>query len=280
MRVIKRAFHRTLSAFGLQVIRLSEPRVRYESFVNIAQAYEQRLSEANSPVPPDDNRPKLLARLLGTPPSEAYFIVQALAQCGSVDGDVCEFGVAQGETSALMANEIAPFSTKVLHLFDSFEGLPGPSEKDQLKDDIFSLGSMDSYTGSMSYPEDMVRARLEALSFPAQRYVIHKGFIEQLLHEGERLPQQVSFAYVDFDFYESTKITLEYLHHITPHGAVIIVDDYDFFSTGPKTAVDEFVEAKRSPNTVYECYVPSPRYGCFAVLTKTQQANRSCFPEP
>lgn len=280
MRVVKRAFQRTLAALGLQIIRSSDTRVRYECFVNLAKAYEERLSDAKKPVPPNDNRPKLLARLLGTPPSEAYFIVQGLAQCGSVDGDVCEFGVAQGETSAFIANEIAPFTKKILHLFDSFEGLPSPSERDQLKDDIFSLGCMDAYRGSMSYPEAMVRARLEALPFPAQRYVIHKGFIEQLLHEDGRLPQKVSFAYVDFDLYESTQVTLEYLDHVTPHGAVIIVDDYDFFSSGPKAAVDEFVEAKRSSETVYECYVPSPCYGRFAVLTKTQRTKESCSPEP
>ncbi len=280
MKVGKRAFQRTLAALGLEIVRLSEPRVRYASFANLARAYEERLSEANDPVPANDNRPRLLARLLGTPPSEAYFIVQGLARCASVDGDVCEFGVAQGETSALIANEILPFSTKILHLFDSFEGLPSPSEKDRLKDDIFSLGSMDAYTGNMSYPEDMVRARLEALPLPARRYVIHKGFIEQLLRQDGRLPQKVSFAYVDFDLYESTQVTLEYLHHVTPVGAMIIVDDYDFFSSGPKAAVDGFVEAKRSCDTVYECYVPKPCYGRFAVLTKTQRTSSSCSAVP
>ena len=37
----------------------------------------------------------------------------------------------------------------ILHLFDSFEGLPMPTERDQLKDDIFALGSMAAYAGAM-----------------------------------------------------------------------------------------------------------------------------------
>jgi O-methyltransferase len=134
-----------------------------------------------------------------TPPFEAYFIVQGLAKTKALSGDVCEFGVAQGETSALIANEIQP-SNKSLHLFDSFEGLPKPTEKDKLKDDIFSLGSMEAYEGTMSSPEIMVRTRLGSISFPENRTVIHKGFIDKVLKNASNLPQKVSFAYVDFDF--------------------------------------------------------------------------------
>ena len=128
----------------------------------------------------NDLRTKLLAKLRGTPPSEAYFIVHALAKCQGLSGDICEFGVAQGETSTLIANEIQS-SNKILHLFDSFEGLPEPTAKDHLKDDIFSLGSMDAYTGTMSCPEEMVRTRLKAISFPQDRTIIHKGFIDKVL---------------------------------------------------------------------------------------------------
>ena len=167
-----------------------------------------------------------------------------------------------------MANEIASSGNKNFRMFHPFEGLPKPSDQDQLKDDIFSLGSIEAYTGTMIYPDDMVRSLLNAISFPTERYVIHKGFIEQLIHDEKALPKEVSFAYVDFDFYEPIKVTLEYLHRVTPSGAVIIVDDYDFFSTGAKTAVDEFIEAKSSLGTVYECLVPDTDYGYFAVLTK------------
>ena len=73
---------------------------------------------------------------------------------------------------------------------------------------------------------------------------------------------------MDFDFYESTKFTLEFLHRTAPPGAVIIVDDYDFFSTGAKAAVDEWIEATNSSEMPYECFVLNTRYGHFAVLTK------------
>jgi len=271
MRILKKAITTALAAFGYRLNRLSEPKVSFSNFVNLAQAYEQRINESTKQehqLSANELRPKLLARLLGTPPSEAYFIIHALAQCKKINGDICEFGVAQGETSALIANEIAQSPTKNLHLFDSFEGLPKPTEKDRLKDDIYALGSMEAYTGTMSCPEDMVRGRLDAISFSSQRYVIHKGFIEQLIHNDKTLPKAVSFAYVDFDFYEPIKIALEFLHTVTPSGAIIIVDDYNFFSTGAKTAVDEFVAEKNSSGIFYKCLVPDIRYGYFAVLTK------------
>jgi hypothetical protein len=273
MRWLKKAIKKALAARGYELVRSHElvsllSRGNFVNFVNLAQAYEQRLNEDKNCILPNETRPKLLARLLGTQPSEAYFIIEALSKSKDVAGDVCEFGVAQGETSALIANEIALYRNKRLHLWDSFEGLPKPTDKDQLKDDIFSLGSMEAYAGTMSCPEEMVHTRLETISFPRQRYVIHKGFVEQLIREDKDMPTEVCFAYVDFDFYEPISAALTFLHPRTPSGAIIIVDDYDFFSTGAKTAVDEFLEAKNANETVYDLFVPNTRYGRFAVLTK------------
>ena len=207
------------------------------------------------------------SRLLGTPPSEAFFIIEAIAKTNSVEGDVCEFGVAQGETSALIANEIRN-SNKIFHLFDSFEGLPKPTAKDSLKDDIFNLGSMRAYEGTMNCKAQMVVNRLKEISFNVNRYVIHKGFIEKKIHEDRHMPEKVSFAYVDFDFYEPILVTLNYLHEVTPEGGVFIVDDYDFFSTGVKAAVDEFISDKNKHGAAYDLEIPDKKFGCFAILSQ------------
>ena len=265
---MKNTIRKILTSLGYEIRRTKGRSVPFETFANLAQAYEHCLNGNDDLIQPNEMRHKLLARLMGTPPSEAFFIVQALAKCKDLPGDVCEFGIAQGETSALIANEIFLSSNKRLHLFDSFRGLPRPSDKDQLKDDMFSLGSIEAYAGTMSSPEEMVRSRLKAISFPEQRYVIHKGFIEQLIHEDKFLPEEVCFAYVDFDFYEPIKIALNFLDHVTQSGSIIIIDDYDFFSTGVKIAVDEFIQAKLLIGSVYECHIPSTHYGHFAILTK------------
>jgi hypothetical protein len=268
MSNLKNVLRILLGKLGYEIHRSSEQFVSYGNFCNLTLAYEARINEVSDlKISKNDLRPKLLARLLGTPPSEAYFIVHALAKCQNVAGEVCEFGVAQGETSTLIANEIQS-SNKVLHLFDSFEGLPKPTEKDHLKDDIFSLGSMDAYTGKMSCPEDMVLTRLKAISFRQNRFVVHKGFIERILNDDLSLPKKVSFAFVDFDFYEPIKVTLEFLHLVTEEGAMIIVDDYDYFSSGAKTAVDEFIEDKNLNQEIYQLLIPDTQYGHFAVLSR------------
>lgn len=267
MRFIKRIILKMLQQKGYELRKGKQDPYRFENFVNLALAYELRLVQNGSKVEQNPKRASILGRLLGTPPSEAYSIVEGLAESKMLPGDVCEFGVAQGETSALIATEIEA-SGKILHLFDSFEGLPVPSHQDKLKDDIFNLGSMEAYAGTMSCPEDMVRGRLEEIQFPQDRFVIHKGFVDQVFATAKNLPTKVSFAYVDFDFYEPILITLRFLHGVTAPGAVVVVDDYDFFSTGAKQAVDEFVSQMNAQQRTYEIKVPDPKLGYFAVLKR------------
>jgi cephalosporin hydroxylase len=180
-----------------------------------------------------------------------------------IEGDVCEFGVAQGATSALLANEIRA-TEKKLWLFDSFQGLPKPTEKDVLIDDIFNLKSIEDYEGEMSYPIEMVEARLKAISFPSSRVKIVPGFIEETIDSPD-LPQKVCFAYLDFDFYLPILTSLKFLNQRLSTGGIIVVDDYDFFSSGVKTAVKEFIEEYPGD---YEIINPHKFAGHFCILRK------------
>lgn len=269
MSAIKSSVKKLFSRFGYEVSSKGKEKFRVENFQNLVSAYEFQLNNRatascrqGSPL-----RTQLLGRLQGTPPSQAYEIIIALGKTEKIEGDVCEFGVAQGETSALIANEISK-SSKTLHLFDSFEGLPAPTDKDQLKDDIFSLGSMDAYEGEMSCPLDMVKSRLAMINFPESRYQIHQGFIEESVKNKSGFPEKVSFAFVDFDFYEPIKIALEFLNSTLTKGGIIMVDDYDFFSTGAKTATDEFIDEMNSDSQSYKLEVADQQLGCFSIITK------------
>jgi O-methyltransferase len=216
-------------------------------------------------LPEIPGRSDLLARLLGTGVAEAMYILDGLHAGLRDGGDVCEFGVAQGATSALLANEIRDTGSH-LWLYDSFRGLPKPSSKDELKDDIFGLGSMARYEGEMRCEQAEVETRLAQIGIPVDRYTIRSGFVDETLREGTG-PAGVSLAYIDFDFYEPIVHALEYLdRHLTPNGR-IVVDDYDHFSTGVKTAVDEFV---RRSGSRYEFSLPLEFAGKFCLLRKPQ----------
>jgi hypothetical protein len=217
----------------------------------------------SSSLPANRHRHDFVCDLIGTGVSEALYILHALHDNIDRPGDVCEFGVAQGATSLLLANEILG-TEKKLWLFDSFQGLPKPTERDELIDDIFRLGSMEAYEGTMAFPETVVLAKLQLLGFPQARLRIVPGFIEQSISRSE-LPNRVCLAYVDFDLYQPIATALEFLAKAVTPGGVIIVDDYGFFSSGAKAAVDEFL-AKQGNRFLRE--IPFEGAGHFAILQR------------
>lgn len=214
-------------------------------------------------LPPRPRRTELLSRLQGTPVSEALYLIEYLHRSLRSAGDICEFGVAQGFTSALIANEIAT-TDRVLWLYDSFEGLSRPSPRDELINDIESRGLMERYEGAFAYTETCVRSRLESIEFPLDRLRIVRGFIGEAT-TSQSLPDKVSFAYLDMDLYEPTRIALALVHERLQPSGVIMIDDYDYFSAGPKGAVDEFVDQHLD---AYEVVVPSTVATGFCMLSR------------
>ena len=99
--------------------------------------------------------------------------------------------------------------------------------------------------------------RLKVIDFPLNSVQLVAGFIEDTIRY-PGLPAVICFAYVDFDFYEPIKVTLEFLHVRLPSGTHVLVDDYGWFSSGAKAAVDEFVAAYASN---YVCSIPLPFAG-------------------
>src|SRR5712671_2725694 len=215
-------------------------------------------------LPRDERRARLLHELIGTTIGEAIYIIQNLHEGLKVAGDICEFGVAQGATSRLLASEILPLTDRKFWLFDSFEGLPAPTKEDVLIHDIFKLGSMDKYKGTMASPEREVLSKLAAIHFPRERIKIKKGWVKDAIKSGE-LPEKVAFAYVDFDFYDPIKDALEFLDQRMPAGGRMVVDDYGFFSEGAQLAVDQFVT---SAGGRYKLEMPLPFAGHFCILSK------------
>jgi O-methyltransferase len=215
-------------------------------------------------LPLREGRARDLSDLIGTTVSEAIYVIKNLHDGLKVAGDICEFGVAQGATSKLLASEIMPLKERNFWLFDSFEGLPAPSKEDRLIHDIFKLGTMDKYKGTMASPETEVLGKLASVNFPLERTKVKKGWVKDAIRSGE-LPRQVAFAYVDFDFYDPIKDALEFLDTRMPAGGRIVVDDYGFFSEGAQLAVDQFVAAAGSR---YRFEMPLPFAGHFCILSK------------
>jgi O-methyltransferase len=257
-------FNYRMTMKGLQHFLVEEHETTkklYHNTIEQIQGYYSTFIDEHYKFSPKRN--KLLQNLLGTEISEALHIVTALRETSILNGDVCEFGVAQGRTSALICNEIIR-SSKKIWFFDSFAGLSVPTIEDELIDDVANLGTMEAYAGSMASPESMLRESISKVDFPLDRVRILRGFIDDTLQKGD-LPISVSFAFVDFDLYAPIRDTLFFLNEVINEGGIIIVDDYDFLSSGVKKAVDEFYFNNISRFTLI---VPSKYLGNFAILKR------------
>ncbi len=232
--MLKRLIKKLLRLFGLGSIKAYTNCIKFieDKYLTVIKEYEPSFQ-----LPPKD-RVKLLSQLIGIQVKEALFLLKYLNYSLPREGDVCEFGIAQGATSALLANEIQEAS-KTLWLFDSFRGLPRPTSEDLLIDDLRNLGSMDRYEGELECSIEWVRARLKAISF--SRAKIIPGFVQDTL-KGKNLPEKICFAFIDFDLYESTLLALEFVSKRLSKGGFVAIHDYKFFSSGVEQAVKEFSE--------------------------------------
>lgn len=156
-----------------------------------------------------------------------------------VEGEVVELGCNVGKTSVFLRMVLDHFAPeRTLHVYDSFEGLPPP-------------GPFDAYLAEGECPATVEELYATCDRWNVARPVVHKGWFTETLPT--RLPDQVCFAYLDGDFYDSISTSLEYLYdHLAPN-AVVIIDDYcdkeknprawDLLP-GPKKACDEFFSDK------------------------------------
>jgi O-methyltransferase len=262
---MKKLLNAVLRQAGYQIVRTNNPNPlspRFRQVVRELYGCYRDMKFANL-EDLDDATLDLMTRLDGTQISEAIYILHSLRETRDLPGDVCEFGVAQGYTSTLLSSTIRA-TQKHIWLYDSFQGLPKPTKKDKLKDDIFGLKSMEAYEGTMKHSIEVVKNNLRQIRFPEDRTHIIDGFIEQTL-VGANRPKKVSFAYVDFDFYDPIKTALIFLDTVIAEGGVVIVDDYDFFSEGAKIAVDEFHALNRER---YLLELPIRSAGHFALLKR------------
>jgi O-methyltransferase len=150
-------------------------------------------------------------------------------------GDVVELGCNAGRTSILLEMVLeAEGPDRILHLYDSFDGLPSPSAADRyLKQ------------GDCKAAESDVLAVFERWNLRAPQ--VHAGWFEETLPH--QLPDRVAFAYLDGDFYESIHISLTHVWPRLSVGGSVIVDDYCDRELSPrawdglpgvKKACDEF----------------------------------------
>lgn len=181
---------------------------------------------------------------------EAAKIDEVARGCLGVRGDFVEMGCYKGDTSLMLAEILRNFncrtgvdtvekpvdnSVKKLWIYDSFEGLPEKGAEDES-----ALG--ESFrTGELMVAKREVKRRFLRAGLPVP--VIKKGWFADLTEKD--MPEKISFAFLDGDFYESIKEALRLVGPRMMEGGVILVHDYNNLALpGVKKAVGEWLQGR------------------------------------
>lgn len=163
-----------------------------------------------------------------------------------LDGDAAEAGVYKGGASYVLASVL---TNKILHCFDSWEGLPELHKFDMdLPDDC---DIMQSGWGKTDPPYGL-------LSKFGDRVKLHQGWFSDTLNNCK--DTLFCLVHIDVDRYMPAKECLEFFYPKIVKNGFIVMDDYMYACTpGVTKAVDDFFGDKM--NNINTC-----RYGSKLII--------------
>lgn len=174
----------------------------------------------------------------------AYDLAQKIEN-DKVEGAFVECGVWRGGCAAIMATVAKQHGGKrATWLFDSFEGMPEPTEKDGEKAASLAnqrvAGKLIPIDVSVGFLQDVEELLFKTLNLSRDCVRMVKGWFQNTLPRAKESMGSITILRLDADWYESTRCILDNLYDSIVSGGYVIVDDYGSFE-GCKKAVDEFL---------------------------------------
>jgi hypothetical protein len=182
--------------------------------------------------------------------------VEYVTRC-NIPGDIVECGVWKG--GSMMAAALTLLkrgeTQRKLRLFDTFEGMSAPTEKDQTAymggqgmvsaaDLLARSDPAQSENVWARSPLEEVRHNLASVGYPNHQLEFVKGRVEDTLPTPTI--SQIALLRLDTDWYESTRHELQHLYPLLMRRGVLIIDDYGHWE-GARKAVDEYIAANSLP---------------------------------
>lgn len=158
---------------------------------------------------------------------EAYTIFVCAKKSSKILGDIAEVGVYQGGSARIIC-EVK--KNRILHLFDTFEGLPQGTQADSGK----------LYKGQYSAGLDSVKKYLKKY----KNIYFYKGLFPNTASSVENI--RFSFVHLDVDLYRSTLDCLNFFYPRMNKGGIILSHDYMTLN-GVRKAFDKFFKNKPEP---------------------------------
>ncbi len=162
-----------------------------------------------------------------------------------IRGDIVECGVWRGGSMQAAARALLDVgsSSRHLYLFDTFEGMPPPTEEDRRQDGKAAadlLAALPKTAGIWAHASlEDVRDGFASVPYPADLVHFVPGMVEDTVPE--QAPESIAILRLDTDWYASTRHELEQLYPRLVPGGVLIIDDYGWWQ-GSRKAVDEYLE--------------------------------------
>ena len=196
----------------------------------------------------------MLATIARCQPFTMTSFERLAALCGAVEyavandipGSFVECGVWKGGSSMAAALTYLEWSRSDvdLYLFDTYEGMSDPTERDtearsgKKAEALLKNASKDQGIWACAQLNE-AQANLHSTGYPAERMHFIKGKVEDTIPESA--PEAISILRLDTDWYQSTKHELVHLYPRLSPGGVLIIDDYGHWA-GARQAVDEYIK--------------------------------------
>lgn len=164
-------------------------------------------------------------------------------------GSYVECGVAAGAQLIAMAYG-AKGSNKVIFGFDSFQGIPLASNRDDQMPGIKFLNPQEQAalpnpgeqvlesSGATAVPMDDVIKHIQASGLDTGKIILVPGWFENVLEHYDTGP--IAILRLDGDLYNSTWVCLQHLFHKVIKGGCVIIDDWEL--PGCRAACDEYFD--------------------------------------
>jgi O-methyltransferase len=169
--------------------------------------------------------------MVGTARMWSLYELAQRIETENLPGDVVECGVCNGGTAAILAQSCTHSPRgRTLWLFDSFQGMPTPTEKD-------SKEAWD-WVGKVVGDPRAVRRVLRRVGANQRRVRISAGWFQETFPQAD-IPR-IALMNIDADWYDSVTLCLNTFYDAVVPGGFISFDDYGHWP-GCRRAVDDFL---------------------------------------
>ena len=179
-------------------------------------------------------------------PERCYALYQAVLYIirNGIKGDFAECGVWKGGSVMLIAYTLleAGITNRKIYLYDTFEGMTKPGEKDGEKEKAeWEKNKVNEQLNNWCLsPLEEVQANMATTGYPKENIVFIKGKVEETIPG--TIPGKIALLRLDTDWYESTKHELNIYTLCWKKDGILIIDDYGAWQ-GARKAVDEYFAA-------------------------------------